>query len=374
MAAPAAVPPAATAAAAPAVAADEVRVSPVAARLAADKGIDPARVPASGRSGQVTRSDVERFVAAGGAEAPAADRAMGFISPRVARLAAEHGVDLRQVPGTGREGRVTARDVEAHVASRAAAPAAPSAPATGPSTPAAPAAGGPGLGELVALTPMRKAIAEHMVHSIRTSPHVTTVHEVDMSAVMATNATLKAAYAARGIKLTLTAFIMQCLAEAIRRHPLVNSSWTDAGIQIHPSVNIGMAVALPGGGLIVPVIKQADEKNLSGMAKAVADLATRARDRKLAPDDVQGGTFTVTNYGTLGSLFGTPVINQPQTAILGTGAIKKRVVVVESPAGDSIAIRPMMLLSLTFDHRVLDGGTADPFMQSLVRLLEAYRP
>lgn len=367
-AAPASAPVAATAAA------DEVRVSPVAARLAADKGVDPSQVPASGRSGQVTRSDVEQFVAARGtaAAAPAAGQALGFISPRVARLAAEHGVDLRQVPGSGRDGRVTARDVESFVVARAATPVVP-APTPGPAAPESPPAAGPGLGELVALTPMRKAIAEHMVHSVRTSPHVTTVHEVDMSAVMAANAALKAEYAARGIKLTLTAFIMQNLAEAIRRHPLVNSSWTDAGIQVHPAVNIGMAVALSGGGLIVPVIKQADEKNLSGMAKAVTDLAARARDRKLAPDDVKGGTFTVTNYGTLGSLFGTPVINQPQAAILGTGAIKKRVVVVESPVGDSIAIRPMMLLSLTFDHRILDGGTADPFMQTLVRLLEGYR-
>jgi pyruvate/2-oxoglutarate dehydrogenase complex dihydrolipoamide acyltransferase (E2) component len=355
-----------------------IRVSPVAARVAAEHGIDPGEVPASGRSGQVTRGDVEQFVAARAVAAPQASqapvRALGFISPRVARLAAEHGVDLSQIDGSGREGRITARDVEVFVAARAATEAAP-APALASAAPvsAAPAAAGPGLGELVAHTSMRRAIAEHMVHSKQTSPHVTTVHEVDMGAVMAANAALKADYAARGIKLTLTAFMMQCLAEAIRRHPLVNSSWTDAGIQIHPSVNIGMAVALPGGGLIVPVIKQADEKNLAGMAKAVGDLAGRARDRKLVPDDVKGGTFTVTNYGTLGSLFGTPVINQPQTAILGTGAIKKRVVVVESPAGDSIAIRPIMLLALTFDHRVLDGGTADPFMQTLVRLLESYR-
>jgi len=190
--------------------------------------------------------------------------------------------------------------------------------------------------------------------------------------VMAANEALKASFATSGVKLTLTAFIMEALARAIRAHPLVNSSWTDAGIQIHREINIGMAVALPGGGLIVPVIKQADEKNLMGMARAVNDLATRARSKQLRPDDVQGGTLTVTNYGTLGSLFGTPVINQPQTAILGTGAIKKRVVVVESPAGDAVAIRPMMYLALTFDHRVLDGGTGDPFVQTLVRYLESY--
>lgn len=375
------------------------RVSPVAARVAAEHGVDLAQVPGTGRGGQITREDVERFVAsraAGAAPAVAATptpptlapaaadgrRELGFISPRVGRLAGEHGVDLRQVAGTGRDGRITARDVERFVEARAALPqpaaatAAAAAVSAGPAIapmPAAPAsAAGPAFGELVALTPMRKAIAEHMVHSKHTAPHVTTVHEVDMGAVMQAYEALKGDFAAAGVRLTLTAILMEALAATIRGFPLVNSSWTDAGVQIHRDVNIGMAVALPGGGLIVPVIKNADEKNLTGMAKAVNDLSGRARAKGLKPDDVQGGTFTVTNYGTLGSLFGTPVINQPQTAILGTGAIKKRVVVVEGPGGDSIAIRPMMYLALTFDHRVLDGGTADPFMQALVRRLEGY--
>ncbi len=377
------------------------RVSPVAARVAAEHGVDAARVPGTGRGGQVTREDVERYVAAQAAGAaaatpaapsapaatpalPATDgrRDIGFISPRVARLAAEHGVDLRQVPGTGRDGRITARDVERFAMARAAAPAAaaaiPTVAAPAPAPAAAPvpavptSAAGPAFGELVALTPMRKAIADHMVHSKHTAPHVTTVHEVDMGAVMQAYDALKGGHAAAGVRLTLTAIMLEALAATIRAFPLVNSSWTDGGIQIHTDVNIGMAVALPGGGLIVPVIKNADEKNLIGMAKAVNDLSGRARAKGLKPDDVQGGTFTVTNYGTLGSLFGTPVINQPQTAILGTGAIKKRVVVVEGPGGDSIAIRPMMYLALTFDHRVLDGGTADPFMQALVRRLEGY--
>jgi 2-oxoglutarate dehydrogenase E2 component (dihydrolipoamide succinyltransferase) len=226
-------------------------------------------------------------------------------------------------------------------------------------------------GQLLEMTNMRRAIAEHMVRSKQTAPHVTTVHEVDMSAVTAAYRTLKDSYAGRGVKLTYTAFIVQVLAEALAEHPIVNSSFTPEGIQLHSDVNIGMAVAVPTG-LIVPVIRNANEKSLPGIAREVNDLAARARNKQLVPDDVQGGTFTFTNYGTLGSLFGTPVINQPQAAILGTGAIRKQVVVVEGPDGDSIAIRPTMFLSLTFDHRVLDGGTADPFVQTIVRKLQEY--
>jgi 2-oxoglutarate dehydrogenase E2 component (dihydrolipoamide succinyltransferase) len=394
-------------AAAPAKAGATARVSPVAARMAAEHGLELARIPGSGRGGQVTRQDVERFMASGaqspmpdGAKSPQAGAAgprsasaagaesasmlrsaeeIGFISPRVARLAAQHGLNLRMVPGSGRDGRITARDVERYVESGAAAADAESGRAQSPAaagalraaSAGAPALAGPALGDLVEMTRMRRFIADHMVHSKQTSPHVTTVHEVDMSRVMADYRREKPILAARGIKLTLTAFIMQALAESIAQHPLVNGSWTEAGIQIHPEINIGMAVALPDGGLIVPVIKRADGLSLSGLASAVGDLSSRARAGQLKPDDIQGGTFTVTNYGTLGSLFGTPVINQPQCAILGTGAIKKRVVVIEGPEGDSIGIRPMMLLALTFDHRILDGGTADPFMQTIVGRLEA---
>jgi 2-oxoglutarate dehydrogenase E2 component (dihydrolipoamide succinyltransferase) len=223
----------------------------------------------------------------------------------------------------------------------------------------------------VPLTPIRKSIAEHMVASKHTSPHVSTVHEVDMSAVVSAYRRLKEPFAQRGVKLTYTAFIVQAVAEAIAEHPIVNSSWSDDGIQVHPDINIGMAVAIPTG-LIVPVIRSANQLNLEGIAKAVTDLATRARSKQLVPDEVQGGTFTITNYGVLGSLIGTPVINQPQAAILGTGAIKKRVVVVEGSGGDQIAIRPMMFLALTFDHRIIDGGVADPFVQSIVRRLERF--
>ena len=391
------------------------RVSPVAARVAADHDVDPALVEGTGRGGQVMRQDVERHVSAsdddGTATSPEAAPAspepaeMGFISPRVARLAAQHGVDLRIVSGTGRDGRITSRDVESYVSSapaaaaEAVAPAAPEPAAPTPAVPAvAPATATPTaptpiaapatsespappaaragtstelVDEIVALSPMRRAIAEHMVNSVRTSPHVTTVHEVDMTTVMASYRAERSAFAERGVRLTVTAIIIDAVARAIAEHPITNSSWTDEGIKLHRDINIGMAVAIPGG-LIVPVIHNADEKSLVGVARDVRDLAERSRDKKLAPDDVQGGTFTITNYGTLGSLFGTPVINQPQAAILGTGSIKKKVVVVESDAGDTIAIRSMMYLALTFDHRILDGGTADPFMRTIIDNLENY--
>ena len=358
-----------------------VRVSRVAARVAAEHGVDPGRVSGSGRSGQVTRADVERFVTDGGAVArPGAEpvaapatRDPGFISPRVARLAVQHGVDLGRVTGSGKDGRITARDVEAFVAGRADAPAAaaPTAPATAAATPPRPAAppAGVAAGQLVELSNMRRSIAEHMVRSKHASPHVTTVHEVDMSAVTAAYRARKGPFAERGVKLTYTAFIVEAVAAALAEHPMVNSSWTDQGVQLHRDVNIGVAVALPTG-LIVPVIRHANEKSLEGLARELTDLANRARARQLVPDDVQGGTFTITNYGTLGSLIGTPVINQPQAAILGTGAIRKQVVVLEGPDGDSIGIRPLMFLSLTFDHRILDGGTADPFVRTIVRRLE----
>jgi 2-oxoglutarate dehydrogenase E2 component (dihydrolipoamide succinyltransferase) len=359
--------------------------------MAAEHGVDLSQVDGTGPAGQIRREDVERAVAgtADGAPleqepaAPARTAAqtdgpepatladIGFISPRVARLAALHGVNLGQVQGTGAEGRITARDVEAFVAAGGATTAA----RTGQPNPAkAPAAaGGVKPGDLVKLSPMRAAIAEHMVRSKHTSPHVTTVHEVDMSNALATLADLKPAYLEKGVRLTLTAIIVKAIADALPNHPMVNSTWTDDGVQTIAEVNVGVAVAVPQG-LIVPVIRNADEKSLRGIAREVTDLAERARSRQLTPDEVQGGTITLTNYGTLGSLFGTPVINQPQAAIVGAGVIKKRPVVVESPDGDAIAIRPMMLLAMTFDHRILEGGSADPFVQEIVRRLEAVAP
>ncbi len=327
---------------------------------------------------------------------PPDSNGMPHVTPLVARMAAENHIDVRKVKGTGRDGRVTKKDILAYLES--GAPAAPekelppweqpgsgdlfkptddlyqpeAAPVT--SAPAdhvhqaPPAPGQPG--ELVPHSTMRRRIAEHMVRSkLHTAPHVTTVFEVDMSAVVAHRNAHKDDFARRGINLTFTAYIVAATAEALRRHPVVNSEWRDDGLLLKPEINIGMAVAL-NEGLIVPVIKHADELALAGIARQVNDLAQRARAGQLKPDEVQSGTFTITNHGVAGSLFATPIINQPQSGILGVGAIKKRVVVLEEQ-GDAIAVRPMMYLSFTFDHRVLDGASADWFAAEIVKLLAA---
>ncbi len=321
---------------------------------------------------------------------PAAQR----ISPVVARLAAEHNIDLSHIQGTGRGGRITKKDVLRYLEEREKAaaqpaptpppPAAPQpptptpAPAPAPSTPT-PASATPsmplpsGEGELVPLTPMRKAIAEHMVRSKQTSPHVTTVHEVDLSRIVAHRNAHKAAFTAEGVRLTYTAYFVEAVAKTLKKHPMVNSTFTDQGILLKRAINIGVATAVQDGkGLLVPVIKHADELSLKGIARALGDLTERARSGKLTPDDVQGGTFTITNYGTNGAIIGTPIINQPQAAILGVGAMQKRVVVVEQDGLDAIAIRPMAYLTLTFDHRILDGAAADAFMRDLVAYLQNY--
>jgi 2-oxoglutarate dehydrogenase E2 component (dihydrolipoamide succinyltransferase) len=328
------------------------------------------------------------------------------VTPVVARIAAEHGIDVRRVKGTGREGRVTKKDIMDYIERGGTAQAAPAqelppweqpgsgdlfkptddlykkaavSAAPAPSVPAAPAdhvhkaPPAPGQpGQLIPHSTMRRRIAEHMVRSkLHTAPHVTTVFEVDMSAVVAHRAANKDEFARRGVNLTFTAYFVMATAEALRRHPAVNSEWRDDGLLLKPEINIGMAVALDEG-LIVPVIKHADELSLAGAARQVNDLAQRARANQLKPDEVQGGTFTITNHGVAGSLFATPIINQPQTGILGVGAIKKRVVVLEKQ-GDAIAIRPMVYLSFTFDHRILDGASADWFVAEIVKLLEGWQ-
>ena len=229
-------------------------------------------------------------------------------------------------------------------------------------------------GELVKLSPMRKAIAEHMVRSkLQTSPHVTTVFEVDLSAVLAHREANKDAFAQQGVNLTLTAYFVAASVEALRAVPLLNAQWTDDGIFLHTAINIGLAVAIDDG-LIVPVIKRAQDLNLLGLARAVNDLATRARNKQLQPDEVHDGTFTITNHGVSGSLFATPIINQPQVGILGVGVLEKRVKVISDALGnDTIAIRPCVYVSLTFDHRVVDGATGDGFMTTLKNRLEGWK-
>ncbi len=322
---------------------------------------------------------------------PAPPRApTAHVTPVVARIAAEHHIDVSRIQGTGHGGRVTKKDILAYIDSQQAEADlppwerpgsgdlfklddSPVAPAPVPAAPPdhvhapPPTPGGPG--DLVPHSTMRKRIAEHMVLSkLRTAPHVTTVFEADMSAVTAHRAAHKDEFARRGINLTFTAYFVAAIAQALRRHPHVNSQWRDDGLLLKPEINVGMAVALDEG-LIVPVIKRADELSLAGLARLVNDLAQRARSNTLAPDEVQGGTFTLTNHGVAGSLFATPIINQPQTGILGVGAIKKRVVVLDN---DAIAVRPMVYLSFTFDHRVLDGASADWFVAEIVKLLEGW--
>jgi pyruvate/2-oxoglutarate dehydrogenase complex dihydrolipoamide acyltransferase (E2) component len=224
--------------------------------------------------------------------------------------------------------------------------------------------------EVVPLTGIRQAIADHMVLSKRTSPHVTTVFEVDLSRVVAHRIANKANFERDGVNLTFTPYFAAATIAALKKYPLVNSSWSDNGIVFHRAINLGVAVSLGADGLIVPVIKNAESLNLLGLARAVNDLADRARRKQLKPDDVQDGTFTITNHGISGSLFATPVINQPQCGILGVGVIQKRVVVVTQDGVDAIAIKPMVYVGLTFDHRILDGNSADNFVAAIKQLLE----
>jgi 2-oxoisovalerate dehydrogenase E2 component (dihydrolipoyl transacylase) len=301
----------------------------------------------------------------------------------VARIAAEHNVDLTQVDGSGRGGRVTKKDILHYVEVRdATAPREQKAgeffhpPGEKEETPAGPPAApvhrapmpAAEPGEMIPLTAMRRAIAEHMVRSVKTSPHVSTIFEVDCSRIVAHRAAHKEEFARKGVKLTYTPYFVLASVEALRQVPLANSTFTEEGIQLQNEVNIGVAVAVEEG-LIVPVIKNADDKSLLGITRAVNDLAERARTHKLQPEEVQGGTFTITNHGVSGSLFATPIINQPQAAIMGVGMIQKRVVVLEN---DAIAVRPMAYVSLTFDHRIMDGAVADRFMQVVKRTLESW--
>lgn len=296
------------------------------------------------------------------------DHALGFISPVVARLSSEYQVDLTQITGTGQSGRITKKDVLAYLEQTQGA--AVSEADKRDETPAAQRGltptGGILADEIIPMTPVRQRIAEHMVLSKHTSPHVSTIMEADLTRVIAHRTANKESFARDGVNLTYTAYFVAAMVVALKTNPRVNSSWTEAGILIHRDINIGIATSLGEAGLIVPVIKNADQLSLLGFARVINDLAQRARDRKLNPDEVKGGTFTITNHGTSGSLFATPIINQPQSAILGVGAIQKRVVVVD----DMIAIRPMVYLSLTFDHRILDGAIADACLSKVVESLQ----
>jgi pyruvate/2-oxoglutarate dehydrogenase complex dihydrolipoamide acyltransferase (E2) component len=289
------------------------------------------------------------------------NRNLGFLSPVVRKIAAEYNVDLSRVQGTGLNGRITKQDVLASLEK-------PQEPkGTTKYTLGA-------RGTLLPVTTIRKQIAERMLQSRDISPHVLTVMEADMSRVVANRAANKASFLVDGIKLTYTAYFIGAIASGLKAYPLVNSSWTEEGILVHPEVNIGMATSLGEEGLIVPVLRRADELSLLGIARAVNDLSERARTKKLLPEEVKGGTFTLTNHGISGSLFAMPIINQPQVGILGVGAIQKRPVVVSDPAGnDAIAILPMVYLSFVFDHRILDGASADAFLAEVKEALEEWK-
>jgi len=302
---------------------------------------------------------------------------LGFISPVVARLAAEHSVELGQIRGTGLKGRIRKQDVLSYLDSQAAAAAPSHVSSSSIDAEVAPTAG-----EFVPLTRLRRLVAEHMVQSVTTSPHVTTVFDCDLAAVVRHRYANRDKFAGAGVDLTFTPYFVAAAVIGLRQHPVANASWSDGssgpGILLHRGIHVGIAVALPDG-LVVPVIRDADSYNLFGLARSVGDLARRARAGQLQPDEIQGGTFTLTNHGTSGSLFATPIINQPQTGILGVGRIHKQAVVISRghpllpDAEDTIAIRPVAYLSFTFDHRILDGATADAFVTTVKAALEHWQ-
>jgi len=314
------------------------------------------------------------------------DRRRTKSSPLVRKIAKENNIDVSQVQGTGVSGRVTKNDIldfiqqPAKPAAAAQAPQPqppprPQQPAAQPQPYQAPQA--PRMefaeGQNVRMEPlsvMRKKIAQHMIASKQTSAHVATVFEVDFTNVDKLRRAQKDAYADRGVKLTYMPFIVQAVIAGLREFPVLNASMDENNVIYHRDLNIGIAVALEWG-LIVPVLKRADELNILGASRAINDLGERARTKKLMPDDVQGGTFTITNPGVYGGLFGLPIINQPQVAILGVGGVKKRPVVIETKEGDFIAIRSMAYFSLSFDHRLIDGAVADQFMARVKAIIEA---
>jgi 2-oxoglutarate dehydrogenase E2 component (dihydrolipoamide succinyltransferase) len=314
------------------------------------------------------------------AEEPAAEpaaEASGPLSPLVRKMARENNIDLSRVKGTGAGGRITKQDLETCLAQGAPAAPAPLAPAAVAPAPVAakpaaappPPAFSPGAKtKIEPLSTMRIKIAEHMLLSKRTSAHVTTIHRVDMTKVAKMRERFKAQFQANhGFSLTYLPFITAAAAVALRQFPLLNASLDGNNIVYHNEIHIGIAVALDNG-LIVPVIRGADEKNVLGLQRAIVDLATRARSRQLKPDEVLGGTFSITNFGSFGSLVGTPIINQPQVAIMGVGTVDKTPVVID----DAIAIRSICHLSLSFDHRLVDGALADQFMTKVKQVLEGW--
>jgi len=356
-------PPAATAPAPPAPPAPEPKPEPQPEAAAPTPQPEPTQQPSNPATEQPEEENITSLD----------ERRRTKSSPLVRKIAQENNVDISQLQGSGVSGRVTKNDILDFLQQ----PKPATIPTQQPSTPAPQQPRPPAMtfaaGEnnrIEPLSVMRKKIAQHMVLSKQTSAHVTTVFEVDFTAIDKLRRQYKDAYVERGTKLTFLPFIIQAVVAGLREFPIINASMDESSVIYHRDLNIGIAVALDWG-LIVPVVKNADEKNILGLSKTINDLGERARTKKLAPDDVQGGTFTITNPGIYGGLFGTPIINQPQVAILGVGGVKKRPVVVETKDGDFIAIRSMCILSLTFDHRLIDGAIADQFMAKVKAFIEA---
>jgi 2-oxoglutarate dehydrogenase E2 component (dihydrolipoamide succinyltransferase) len=362
---------------------DVIQVNAVIARITTDAAVSAGSPVAP----HAPNKEVVEEVASVSSEAPSlisSESPSGrFYSPLVRNIAKEENVsmaELESINGSGAEGRVTKKDILAYLPNRGNGAAAPkpqvqtsSQPA--PSKPLAPAVSIGSGDEIIEMDRMRKLIADHMVMSKAVSPHVTSYVEVDMTNMVMWRDRVKKDFEKReGQKITFTPMIIEMVAKAIRDFPMINISVDGTNIIKRKNINIGMATALPSGNLIVPVIKNADSMNLLGITKAVNDLASRARINKLSPDEISGGTFTVTNVGSFGNVMGTPIINQPQVAILAVGVIKKKPAVIETPQGDLIGVRHMMYCSLSYDHRVVDGSLGGSFLRRIGDYLEAFDP
>ena len=362
--APASAPPAPAPAPRPAAAAPASTPAPAAAP-APTPAPAPARAPAAQGNGGVESAE---------------ERLRRRSTPLVRRMAAEHNLDISTIEGSGLAGRVTKNDVLEYLERGGEAPAAPAVSAPAPATrapapgsaPAAVPSVDPWEGDTVQpWSRIRKLTAEHMVMSRRVSPHVNTIFEIDYTRIAQLRTRKKKEYADRGVNLTYLAFIAKAVADGLRRHPGVNAAVSGESTILRRDINLGIAVALDWG-LIVPVVKHADELSLLGLARAINDLGERARTKKLSPDEVQKGTFTITNPGVFGSIIGTPIINQPQAAILCVGSIEKQPAVITVDGSDTIAIRTKGMLSLAFDHRIVDGADADRFMADVKKALQEF--
>jgi 2-oxoglutarate dehydrogenase E2 component (dihydrolipoamide succinyltransferase) len=348
--------------------------APAAASNGAPKAVPAPPPPAAVAAAPVAASPAPVSAGPIGKNGPSGK----FYSPLVRNIAESEGIsmaELETIAGSGEGGRVTKKDILGYLPQRgiAAAPASAPAPAPAPALSASPALIPAPGDEIIEMDRMRRLIADHMVMSKRTSPHVTSFVEADVTNLVLWRDRVKKAFEQReGEKLTFTPVFILAIAQAIKEMPLVNVQVDGYRIIKKKEINIGMAAALPSGNLIVPVIKNADQLNLVGLAKRVNDLANRARIGKLQPDEITGGTYTVTNVGTFGNVLGTPVINQPQVAIMATGAIRKKPAVIETPSGDMIGIRHMMFLSHSYDHRVVDGALGGRFVRRVADILEGW--